>query len=292
MRKNIGLTLSATLVLLVLAPGCLYAWGGLGHRTIGLIAEHRLSSKALAQVRVLLGPSTTLADISRCADDIKRMPIKCGSFALNADNRSSRWHYLNIPINAAPTAETLRNYCRGHGRDDQCSTEQIKRQLGVLKDPKSDRHEKQIALMFLVHLVGDLHQPLHNADDGDAGGNAKLVRFMPSKQGRKKTNLHHIWDNLLMRDAEVKKRGPKALADQLEREIERKKPSAWVKGDVVAVAALESFNIAKTRIYWNYAQNGGADLKGEYQGEMQPIAFEQVEKAGVRLAFLLNQIWQ
>lgn len=280
------------LALLVLTPVRLYAWGGLGHRTVGLIAERHLSPAALAQVRGLLGPNASLSDIATCADDIKRKPIKCGPFMLNADKRTSSWHYINIPLNGAPTADTLTRWCKGHGRQDQCSIVQIRRQLEILKDPKTDLYGKQIALMYVVHLVGDLHMPLHNADDGDAGGNSKLVRFMAGPRGNKKTNLHHIWDNMLLKDSEVKKRKPKELAERLERDLEGKNSGAWTSGDLIDKAALESFSIAKTRIYANYELTGGADLKGDYQREMQPIAFEQVEKAGVRLAALLNETWR
>ena len=272
-------------------PGRLYAWGGLGHRTVAIIAEHRLSARALEEVRLILGPKTSLADISTCADDIKRRPIKCGSFTLNADHRSSRWHYVDIPINAQPTASTVRSYCRGHGRDDQCSTEQIKKEIAVLQDPKADVRAKQIALMFLVHLMGDLHQPLHNADDGDSGGNAKLVRFMASPRARKKTNLHHIWDNMLMKDSEAKKWRPAELAAELERDMARKNTASWISREIVDSSALESFRIAQSRIYRAYALKDGGDLGRTYQAEMQPIAFEQVEKAGVRLAHILNQAW-
>jgi hypothetical protein len=279
-------------LIFALLPSHLCAWGGLGHRTVAIIAKHRLSPKALQQVQVILGPKTSLADIATCADDIKRHPVKCGSFMLNADHRSSGWHFIDIPITATPTATTLTQYCRNHGKDDQCSTEQIKHKLVTLKDPKADQSEKQIALMFLVHLVGDLHQPLHNATDGDSGGNAKLIRFMATPHTRKPMNLHHLWDNIIMKNSEVKKHRPEALAAELERDMAGKNTAAWAQGEIINVAALESFNIAKMRIYPAYSQSGGDDVGRDYQNEMQPIAFEQVEKAGVRLAALLNGIWQ
>ncbi len=282
--------LLAALLVTLLSPQ-LYAWGTLGHRTVAILAERRLSPKALEQVLAILGPGTSLADIAKCADDIKRKPIKCGPFQLNADRRSSGWHYISIPIAATPTTSTLKQYCRNHGKTDQCSTEQIKGQLATLKDPKADLYTKQIALMFLVHLVGDLHQPLHNADDSDAGGNGKLVSYMATPKARKKTNLHHIWDNMLMQDSEVKKLRPEALADDLERNMKGKDTTAWTQGELIDTVALEGFEIAKTRIYPSYAQEGGKILGRDYQHEMQPIAFERIEKAGVRLAALLNQTW-
>lgn len=274
--------------LLLLAPSRLLAWGTLGHKAIALMAERRLTPAARAQVAAILGRGVSLADIAKCPDDLKRKPVRCASFTVNADHRSAGWHYLDIPIDAAPTASGLRAYCRNHGRDDQCSTEQIKRFLAVLKDPRAGLYQRQLALMFVVHLVGDLTQPLHNADDGDAGGNAKLVRYFATPRKRKPTNLHHVWDAMLMKDSEVKKTRPEELAAFLERDLARKDPSAWTRGDVIDGTALEAFSIAKSRIYRAYALDGGRDLGREYQTELQPVAFEQVEKAGVRLAFLLN----
>jgi hypothetical protein len=285
-------TREAVLGLLLFSfPVAARAWGALGHKTAAILAERRLSPNAARQVRLILGPDVSLADIAKCADDIKRKPVRCASFTLRADPRSSGWHFIDIPIAATPTAATLRHYCRNHGRDDQCSTEQIKKELRTLKDPAATLSEKQVALMFVVHLVGDLHQPLHNATDGDAGGNAKRVRFMAAPRARKPTNLHHIWDDLLMKDSVAKKTRPEALAALLERDMADKDTAAWTRGNVIEGAALESFSIAKTRIYRAYAADGGRNLGRDYQAEMQPIAFEQVEKAGVRLAFLLNQVW-
>ena len=146
--------------------------------------------------------------------------------------------------------------------------------------------------MFLVHLVGDLHQPLHNATDGDSGGNAKLVRFMATPHARKPMNLHHLWDNMIMKDSEVKKRRPADFADGLEADMKEKNTAEWSQGELIDSAALESFSIAKTRIYRAYATEGGNSIGRDYQRELQPVAFEQVEKAGVRLAALLNQTWR
>jgi len=290
MRANRARGISLGLVLAAF-PVAARAWGTLGHRTVAILAERRLSPNAARQVESILGPGVSLADIAKCADDIKRKPIRCASFTLRADHRSSGWHFIDIPITATPTAATLRQYCRSHGRDDQCSVEQIKQQLKTLENPSATLSEKQLALMFVVHLVGDLHQPLHNATDGDAGGNAKLVRFMATPHARKPTNLHHIWDDMLMKDSVAKRTRPQALAAALERDMAGKDTAAWTKGNVIDGAALESFSIAKTRIYRAFALEGGANLGRDYQAEMQPIAFEQVEKAGVRLAFLLNQVW-
>ena len=271
-------------------PAAAQAWGGLGHRTVAMIAEHRLSPKAREQVQRLLGPGTSLADIAACADDIKRRGERCGPITLQAAPRSKAWHYIDIPIQASPTAAMLTRYCRSHGRSDQCCSEQVREDLATLKDPAASLRDKQVALMYVVHFVGDLHQPLHNVDDADHGGNSKLLWFFKTKRTHKKTNLHHIWDNLLMKDSQVRKMPPERLAAELERRVTTSQAQAWTQGDVISEAALESFEIAKTRIYPAYDPN--AALGKRYQDEMQPVALEQVAKAGVRLAYLLDGCWR
>lgn len=282
MLKRLALCLSLGLI-----PGQAHAWGKLGHKVVALLAERRLTPKAAKKVDELLGAKTSLADIAGCADDIKRKPIRCGSFMLPADHYSSGYHFINIPIDASPSKTALRVYCRNHGRDDGCSVAQIKEDLKTLGDDGADRRDRQIALMFVVHLVGDVHQPLHDADDGDSGGNAKLVRFLQSARAKKPTNLHHIWDDVLLRDSDVRKTSPEQLAAELERDLARKNWSAWLSGDGIDDAALEAFAIAKDKIYPAYYELRGS-FGADYQREMQPIALEQVEKAGVRLAHLLN----
>lgn len=271
-------------------PRAAFAWDTLGHKTIAVIAENRLSKPAQKAVAGILGPGVALADIAGCPDAIKRRSIQCASFPVKMNKRTSAWHFIDLPISATPTAADFPKYCRNHGHDDQCAPAQIRDSLKVLKDPKASQYDKQLALMFVVHLVGDLTQPLHNADDDDAGGNAKLVRYFAGSRSHKKTNLHHIWDNMLMKDSEVKKTKSEALAAKLERAITPKKEEAWEQGDVIDGTVLESFTIAKTKIYPSYAV-GNRDLGLAYRIEMQPIAFEQVERAGVLLSFLLNQVW-
>jgi len=275
--------LSAAVLLGAYTPA--FSWGGLGHRTVAIIAEHRLTPQAQAAVSRILGPTTSLADISTCADDIKRKPIRCGSFTLNVDRRSKGWHYIDIPLEDTPAEATLNKYCR---QGKQCAPAQAKLDLDVLRNPSADLYQKQVALMFLVHFIGDIHQPLHNVNDNDGGGNSKLVTFFPGKRSHKKTNLHHIWDNILIKDSQVKKTRPEALAAELERHISGQDAENWIRGDVIMAAALESFNIAKKRIYPSYFA-GNTNLGRDYQAEMQPIAFGRLEMAGVRLAYLLNE---
>ncbi len=128
------------------------------------------TAEARPQVAALLDPGTTLADISTWADDIHHSRPNTGP-----------WHYVNIPRGAA--GYNAQRDCR-HG----CVVSAIEQSLRLLQDRSKDRSVPQEALKWLVHLVADVHQPLHAIAD-NRGGNDAIVRF----NGRQ-TNLHRLWD--------------------------------------------------------------------------------------------------
>lgn len=277
------------------SPPRVFGWSRTGHQAVALIAERRLSEATLAQVHAILGPGVGLADIAGCADNIKRRAIKCAdSFQVARDPSSRRQHYINISIKDSPDLSAIMAYCRIRGSARACIIDQIQDGLAVLKDPAATRAQKQIALMFIVHFVGDLHQPLHNAFEvdakgrGDGGGNGAEVWFMQSAKAKTPTNLHHVWDNVIESDAALKRMGAEALAEGLSVEIQSKDAAAWSKASA-AESALESFLIAKTLIYPAYHAPGGTKPGHDYQTRMRPVAREQVAKAGVRLAAMLEE---
>jgi hypothetical protein len=149
-------------------------------------------------------------------------------------------------------------------------------------------------LKFLVHFVGDVHQPLHCADDGDRGGNEKVVRFIApgsrSTRGRK-IKLHALWDHLI----EVQPiEEPREFANALDRNITDVEKMAWSKGSA-ADWAWESYTIAHDVIYSQFPAGRtdahGLPLPQDYYGpRMRGIAEAQLEKAGIRLAMILNHV--
>jgi hypothetical protein len=149
-----------------------------------------------------------------------------------------------------------------------------------------------MALMFLVHFVGDVHQPLHNVAD-DFGGNLKIMRKI-TYQG-KPVNLHSIWDSEIDDPAKVDYRLPEsaltAQAEALARALEGgiRDEGSWTQGDLAAAASLESHSLAQTVIYPEYWESHGDDDLADYQAKMQPIAFRRIQMAGVRLAVLLEE---
>jgi len=307
---------AAAVFVLLNFPISSFAWGPVAHRAIAKIAESRLSPQARRAIRDILGKDgknhdVHLDQIAACPDAFSMADERFCAYDFNIEGdpkRTKSWHYINIPISLkAATRDSLKRYCP-HGTD--CVVAQIRKDMGVLKDPKSSRLAKQEALMYLVHFVGDAHQPLHCADDHDQGGNLKPVNVEYNGQA---LNLHTVWDDALDDHGKVVYLLPEenlaeeadALASQLEQDLEDPEAhksgeiETWTQGDdLPGQMALESWGIAKNVIYPQYAKDHGAisnpahnQIGREYKTRMQPIAYERIEMAGVRLAFLLNQIF-
>jgi len=167
------------LPLLLIVPLPAYAWGPEGHEVIARIAADNLSPAAHLRISQLLGgdaPALMVLD-SNWADEIR------------ADRpETTNWHFVNIEIGSKGY-----NAGRDCARDD-CVVAQIGRDAAILRDPKTSHAAKLDALRFLIHFVGDLHQPLHAADRHDKGGNNLIVLL-----GKRRTNLHHVWDEELVK---------------------------------------------------------------------------------------------
>ncbi len=140
------------------SPPPAHAWGRLGHRASARLAESRLSPRARAIVQELLEPDESLADASTWADEHSRdIP------------GSASWHYVNVSI---ASAHYDPRDCKARG----CVVSKIAEFREVLADRHAPRARRRQALRFFVHLVQDLHQPLHVADRGDRGGNSLQLR--------------------------------------------------------------------------------------------------------------------
>lgn len=252
----------AFLWLLTWGTSVLYGWGREGHALVAGIAERRLNAKARSQVAALLEPGETLASIAAWADEVRPQRPE-----------TSTWHYINVPVQTA--RGDYRPYCPNTG----CVVEVVPRMLARLKDPSLSRVERAEALKFAVHFVGDLHQPLHCGDNGDRGGNDVKVVFRDQP-----TNLHSLWDTPLVlfllqssagkRDEIV--RGPGWMSA---RTMRKGGPEDWVWE-----AQAASRNIA----YGNLSAGEPAVLGEEYARKASPVIELQLQRAGVRLAALLN----
>ena len=146
---------------------------------------------------------------------------------------------------------------------------------------------------FLIHFIGDAHMPLHVSDDNDAGGNDKKVRFFaPTSISNKGhvTNLHSLWDNLV----EVKAaEDPSELGEELNRKITPAEKQEWEKGSVESWT-IETYMVSKTTIYRDLPKKYYGSVivfpRG-YYSKMRPVCDVQIEKAGVRLARVLKEVF-
>ncbi|HEX4118772.1 MAG TPA: S1/P1 nuclease [Rhizomicrobium sp.] len=256
------------LAFLLAIPIPAYAWGPQGHEVIARIAADNLSPAAHLRISQLLGgdaPALMILD-SNWADEIR------------ADRpQTTNWHFVNIEIGSK--GYDRRRDC---ARDD-CVVAQISRDIAMLRDPKAPHTAKLEALRFLIHFVGDLHQPLHAADRHDKGGN-NLVVFL---NGRR-TNLHRVWDEDL-----VKALGPDpgAVAGSIEAGLSPQDKAKMAAG-TPADWANESFGVAAKEIYARIPSRGPVRLPRDYPSREKQVVRLQLARAGIRLAALLNNIYR
>ncbi len=250
--------------LLIAISIALISWGVVGHKTVATIAENHLTTRSQTVVKYLLG-DTTLADIASWADQVLREPEY---------KNTAPQHYLNLPLGLsyndfqkAVISKTESNVYQAVGSN-----------VAVLKDPKSTKEERAIALKFLVHFVGDLHQPMHISRKEDKGGNTIQVQY----EG-KGTNLHSLWDSKLI-GTEGK------TFNQMAVDYDKATPAKikqW-QGDSLIKWLWESYQIS-SRLYAEIEINN--KLNDAYYNKYIGIVHERIEMAGVRLAGLLNEIF-
>ena len=275
-RTRVSLLLFAAL--LAASPAAL-AWSALGHRLVGAIAERHLDPAAEAQVRALLAgePDPTLAGVAYWADALR-----------NDDpprfKATSRWHYINARGGGCDF--DLARDCPDGG----CVVAQIQRQRAILADRTRPREARRDALKFLVHLVGDAHQPMHAGDRTDAGGNQYQISLAtalePEAYARDKyvdgvmgTNLHSVWDYYILGAAGLSlpqyARKLDALPWPPSNEAPLFAPMAW---------ARESCRLVEAR----HLYPDGHKLDDGYLDAMRPLAEQRIRQAAWRLASILN----
>ena len=257
------------------------AWGNRGHRVIADIAMANVSPRTAAAIARLLRAEqglttpacrvTSLADAAVWPDCLRGDPERW--------HYTFAWHYQGGPVCAA--AFDPRAHCPG----GNCITAQIERDRAVLANRALAPAERLAALAFLAHFVGDIHMPLHAADNDDRGGNDVIASWPGHAEG----NLHQMWDTTM---AEVAIDSAPAMV-RVYSPAER----ARLAGGTVADWASESWAIAKTFIYPQAF--GGAVCKGHHSGPVAisqrqidaatPIARERLVRAGLRLARVLDE---
>jgi hypothetical protein len=263
MRKlTAGLTLIACSVVMFSSNG--FAWGNDGHRIVAIIAEKHLTDAARTEARRLLG-NNSLESVATFADDVR-----------NSRPQTKNFHFVDIPLNVA-TFDPAR-HCQNSPNGD-CVIAAIERFRATLADTTKSDADRAEALKFIVHLVGDMHQPLHCAErDNDRGGNAVKVTFLG-----KKSNLHAVWDSGIIREADL---SDVEFADELEAAIKANEIDSIQRGTPITWAN-EAHKLAQTNAYKRVPKSG-AILRVAYYNRNFAVVDSQLTKAGLRLAKVLN----
>jgi hypothetical protein len=246
-------------VLLIVAFVCQsYGWGATGHRVTGMIATNHLNKKAKKKIEALLGQES-LAMASTWMDDIR---------SDSTYDYASDFHWV--------TVDTGQSYDQMKKNPNGDVIMTIERLIAELKSGKLDRVTEIQALKFLVHLVGDIHQPLHVGCCDDQGGNKVQVKWFGGN-----SNLHRVWDSDMID-------GTKLSYTELAQSLGT--PDA---------ATIKKLQSATVRDWANEAMShrervynvGKGNLGYEYSYKNMPLVRERLLAAGIRLAGVLNDIY-
>lgn len=251
------------LLFVLLIPSTLFAWGGDGHQIVCLIAEEHLSSAAKAGIHDLLGDANISdAEIASWADNIRR-----------GRRNTASWHFVDIPVDATSCDEQRDGK---HGKNVIDKINQFER---VLSDHNTSREKRAEALKFLVHFVGDLHQPLHCADRDDKGGNTRLVFFLDQPRA---LNLHIVWDTTILLHRKGKTRVLQ-YAMTLNHKISKEQARQWKQG-TIEDWANESHMVAVNVAYKGVPADGPPPkLDQAYVDRAADTIDQQLQRSGVRL---------
>ena len=253
------------------------AWGNQGHRITGLFADTLLTPRIRAQILQLTG-SSSLADLATWAEDNRP------GLSQLIDN-SAQWHYDNRPV--CDAAAPVSSYCAG----GNCASAALTRFESTLADPRASHEQRSIALRFLIHVLGDIHQPLHVGDNGDAGGNRRNVKLA----GAPPRNLHSLWDIVplqRMLEGSDEQGLVAGLREYFAADIvdwQRGSEAQWMNESYVvaqqhAYGALPGFQCNATPAFVTPLAEG-------YVREAQAQEARQLARAGARIAETLNRLF-
>jgi hypothetical protein len=283
MYRRFVLTLAVLFGATLFVPAPAWAWGEAGHVIVAKVAEQYLNPKARDAVKDLLD-DRPLSDprLVTWADAIK------GSAAMERKYPGQRtWHYVDIDVKLEE-----KDFKPLDEKDNVVAA--IERAKKDLVDAGKSKEDRKEALLFIIHFVGDMHQPLHCCErNKDKGGNLVKVKSFQGKE-EAKLNLHLIWDVHLV-DATRGKLEPADFAARLIEEIKDDDRAAWNKGDTrawawevhqVALASVYKFTDGKEV---PTDENAVIELTDDnYVKANTKVVAEQLKRAGVRLAKVLN----
>ena len=291
------------------------SWGCKGHQTVALMAEKHLTPEARQFMEKLLAENPIDPKLRRyCGNVTNDLLVDAATWAddVRSERHNGPWHYIDIP--RGKHKGSLEEYCGADG----CVTRAIEEQRAILKDKSADPVKHAEAIRYLIHFVGDLHQPLHVTSNGDNGGNCVPVKYLhreplpnPLHPEDYSPNLHQIWDTeMIERDMEVS--NPHRYADELDEKFRAQSASWEAAGIHLDDWTWEVHERAETEVYDAFSAKIAVepDVKPKgcsdnqhigkrmfekhltadetYQARAAKAAEKSLVEAGVRLAMILN----
>ncbi len=251
--------IACLLVLPALLPTPALPWGATGHRVTGALAEPLLTPEARAAVETILGVET-LAEASTWPDEMRSNPAPFWQ------ETAGPWHYVTVPAG--------RVYADVGAPPEGDARSALARFRSTLRDPEASLEARRLALRFSIHIIGDLHQPLHAGNGTDRGGNDFAVQWF----GRP-SNLHRVWDSDMI---DGQKLSFSEWARWLGARLDAERIEAW--SDTDAETWIAESTAIRDRIYPD-----GQRLSWDYQYVQLPLVRERLGQAGVRIAAWLNE---
>ncbi len=269
------------------------AWGDLGHEVTALVAYRHLTPQARSKLDALLAADTD----ALTAPDFAGRSTWADKYR-TTHRETAAWHFVDIEIDhpdlpsacfGFPALSAAQLASQGPAQD--CVVNKIEEFAAELQSAATPPGERLLALKFLIHFVGDLHQPLHAADHDDRGGNCIGLLPAPSGQGAAHApNLHAYWDvgvvDALGTSAE-------RIADKLDAGVTVAEMNEWTAGTTRSWA-METFEVARRDAYAlpsrpTCGSGGSVALAEDYKAAAQKAAATQLLKAAIRMAAILNR---
>jgi hypothetical protein len=260
------LFVAAAAIAFAVAPAPAFAWGKTGHRVVAAIADAQLSGLARAHVKEILGQAEGLDEAANWPDEMRSFPSPFWQ------KSSTPWHYV-----------TLNGVVYDHAPPEGDALEALNKYSATLRDPNASLADKQLALRFVVHIVGDLHQPLHVGKCCDRGGNDVKVKWF----GRD-LNLHSVWDSALVDEQQL---SFTEMTAKLQRRTRNADVIAW--WDINPRDWMSESAQIRDTIYPRPSNDPKKppELSYSYVFQNTPIMERRLKQAGVRLAAYLNALY-
>jgi hypothetical protein len=265
--------LTTALLLLSFLPSQLFAWGPEGHAIVADLAASRLTPAARKNLKLLLGRNS-LASVASWADQVRK-----------ERDESYDWHFVDIPKDASAFSQERDCFRPQDKHKDaltdrhNCVVDRIEMFSKILGDENASREQRLEALKWIVHFVGDIHQPLHAIDTARGGNDIKLPVFGSAQCGQYPCNLHWAWDTLLLQHTGYSEHHYVDVLQKLITTEQLEQKAAGSPADWANESHLQARQIL---------DRNATAIDQSYYNAYIPLVNEKLALAGLRLAMLLN----